>query len=64
MTEVAPLSPPMVRVTYTGFLVPVKLAPVADALNAYRSVPAGVIDACRLTPPITPAKVKEPSFAS
>ena len=31
MTEVAPLSPPMIKVAYTVFVVPVKLAPVAFA---------------------------------
>jgi hypothetical protein len=33
-TEVKPLSSPMVSVTCTGFLVPVKLAPVVAAWNA------------------------------
>ena len=61
MTEVAPLSPPMIRVTYTGFVVPVKLAPVAFAWNAYCNVTVGLIRAFKLTPLITPAKKKDPS---
>jgi hypothetical protein len=39
LAEVVPLSSPMVRITGTGFLVPVKLAPVAAMWNAYRKVP-------------------------
>ena len=39
VTEVAPLSPRIIRVTYTMFLVPVKLAPLAFAWNAYCKVP-------------------------
>jgi hypothetical protein len=39
VTEVAPLSPPMIRVKYTGFAVPVKLAPVAFAWNVYARCP-------------------------
>ena len=62
LTEVAPLSPPMIRVTYIGFVVPVKLAPVADAWNAYRKVPVSLISAFRFTPLITPAKVKGPAL--
>ena len=61
MTEVAPLSPPMIRVTYTGFVVPVKFAPVAFAWNAYCSVPVGFIRAFKFTPLMTPAKAKDPS---
>jgi hypothetical protein len=57
LTEVVPLSLPMVNVTGTGFVVPVKLARCADAANAYRKVPVGVTSACRLTPLMTPAKV-------
>jgi hypothetical protein len=60
VTEVAPLSSPMVRVTYTGFLVPAKLGPVAFAWNVYRSVPVGLISARSLTPSMTPAKTKDP----
>ena len=60
MTEVAPLSSPMIRVTYTWFLVPVKLAPVAVTWKAYRRMPVGLISVCRLTPSITHAKVKDP----
>jgi hypothetical protein len=53
---------PMIRVTYTGFLVPVRLAPaVAFAWNMYCKVAAGLICAFKLTPSITPAKVKDPS---
>ena len=51
----------MVSVTYTEFLVPVKLAPVAFALNSYRKVTCCLITAFRLTPLITPAKVNDPS---
>jgi hypothetical protein len=61
LTEVAPLSPPMIRVAYTGFVVPVKLAPVAFAWNVYCKVPVGLICAFKLTPLITPAKKKDPS---
>jgi hypothetical protein len=58
VAEVVPLSPPKIRLSHTAFLVPVKLAPVAAAANAYRSVPVGVFSASRLTPSITPSKLK------
>jgi hypothetical protein len=61
VTEVAPLSPPMIRVTYTVFTVPAKLACRAFAWNAYCKVPVGLIRACRLTPSITPSKLNDPS---
>src|ERR1700730_6210047 len=50
----------MVRVTYTGFWVPVKLAPTALAWNAYCRVPVCSSAASSLTPLITPAKTKKP----
>jgi hypothetical protein len=62
LTEVAPLSPPMIKVTYIGFVVPVKLAPVADAWNVYRKVPVSLISAFRFTPLITPREVERPGF--
>ena len=51
----------MIRVTYTGFLVQVKLAPVAPALKKYRKVTCCLICTFRLTPLMTPVKVKDPS---
>jgi hypothetical protein len=51
----------MIKVTYTGFLVPVKLAPIAVTLKEYRRVTCCLITTLRLTPPITPVKVKDPS---
>jgi len=61
VTEVVPVSPPMVSVTCTGFLVPVKSAPFAFAWKAYRSVSVGLITAFSRTPSMTPWKVKDPS---
>ena len=61
MTEVAPLSPPTIRVRYTGFVVSVKLTPVAFAWKAYCSVAVGVIRAVKFTPLITSVKKKDPS---
>src|ERR1700720_4459624 len=64
LTDVVPLSPPMIKVAYTVFVVPVKLAPVAFAWNAYRSVPVGFISVSRFTPSMTPLKAKDPSFCA
>ena len=65
LTEVVPLSSPMVSITGTGFLVPAKLASRASAPNAYRSVPVRLISASSLTPLMTPSKLKNPgSFSS
>jgi len=60
LIEIMPLSSPMVSITGTGFVVPVKLARCAAATNAYRSVPVGRISTYTLTPPITPTKVNNP----
>jgi len=60
LTELVPLSPPMVRLTCTGFMVPVKLAPLASASNAYRKVPVRLISASSFTPSMTPWKLKDP----
>jgi len=62
LTEAVPLSSPMVSVTGTGLVVPVKLACRAFASNAYRSVPVGLISAFKFTPLITPSKVNNPPF--
>jgi hypothetical protein len=43
VTEVASLSLPMIKLTGTGFTVPVRLAFCTAASNAYRSAPVGVI---------------------
>jgi hypothetical protein len=59
VTDVAPLSPPLIKVAYTVFVVPVKLAQVAFAWNAYRKVPVGFISASRLTPSMTPLKAND-----
>ena len=64
MTEVVPLSTPMLSLTVTGFVVPVKLARTALAWNAYRRVPVCSIAACMAAPLITPAKTKKPWFVS
>ena len=58
LADVAPLSLPMIRVEYTSFLVPVRLAPVAFAWNVYCRAAVGLICAFKLTPLITPAKKK------
>jgi hypothetical protein len=66
VTEVAPLllllklPPPMARVAYTVFVVPIKLAPVAFAWNVYCRVAVGLICAFKLTPSITPRKGERP----
>src|ERR1700726_4010449 len=64
VTEVVPLSPPMVSITCTGCLVPAKLAPLASASNAYRKVPVRLISASSRTPSRTPWKVKDPPSSS
>jgi hypothetical protein len=52
LTEVARLSPPMVNVTGTAFVIrgPGQTARCANATNAQRNVSVGVSSACRLTP--------------
>ena len=60
MTDVAPLLPPIVRVTYTGSWFQLSSRPSHFALNPNRMVTNRVNVACRLTPPITPVKVKVP----
>jgi hypothetical protein len=50
VTEVVPLSSPMVNVTGTGFTVPVKLAICAAAPNAYLFVPVAPVRAIMGTP--------------
>ena len=52
---VAPLSLPMVSITGTGLVVPVKLARSATAKNPYRKVPVGAISTCR---PVRPTMVR------
>jgi hypothetical protein len=59
-TDAVPQSSPMVKVTGTGFTVPVKLASCAAATNAYRKLPVGAISTSSLTPPITPWKTNIP----
>jgi hypothetical protein len=61
VTEVVPLSSPMISVTGTGFLVPFKLASNAAASSAYRLVPVGSITTPKATPWIWPKKVNDPN---
>ena len=61
VTEAMPLLLPMVRVTGTGFTVPVRLAFCAPAWNENRLAPVGAIVACKDTPLIVPANVNGPN---
>jgi hypothetical protein len=61
VTLAVPVLLPMVSITVTGFLVPVKLTSCPSASNLYRDAPVGLISTSRPAPPVPEMKVKDPS---